>query len=60
MLFYLADGNPSSILQEVEVDIISNSECSNSFAGITDGILCTQTPEGGKDSCVVRIYWFLC
>ena len=37
-------------LHEVEVPIISNAECANSY-NLTDNMLCAGLPQGGKDSC---------
>ncbi|XP_022055650.1 trypsin-2-like [Acanthochromis polyacanthus] len=38
-------------LQEVNVPIVTNSDCSNSYGGITDNMICAGLTEGGKDSC---------
>ncbi|KAI4902244.1 hypothetical protein NFI96_020294 [Prochilodus magdalenae] len=39
-------------LQELEVPIVSNSNCENSYGStITSNMLCAGVPEGGKDSC---------
>ena len=43
-------------LQEVTVQIISDSECNNSYAifgGITDRMICAGDPNGGKGACWV-------
>jgi len=44
-------GGPSSdVLMEVEVDIVSNSECNRNYGGgITNDMLCAARPD--KDSC---------
>lgn len=42
----------SSILQYVNIPIISNIDCNIAYAGsITDGMLCAAYPNGGKDAC---------
>uniref|UniRef100_A0A3B4T767 Peptidase S1 domain-containing protein n=1 Tax=Seriola dumerili TaxID=41447 RepID=A0A3B4T767_SERDU len=42
-------------LQEVDVPVVSNSQCNESYAssniGITSNMICAGLPEGGKDSC---------
>uniref|UniRef100_A0A3P8S6M9 Peptidase S1 domain-containing protein n=1 Tax=Amphiprion percula TaxID=161767 RepID=A0A3P8S6M9_AMPPE len=38
-------------LQEVNVPVVTNSDCSNSYSGITDNMICAGLTEGGKDSC---------
>ncbi|XP_056144800.1 serine protease 1-like [Lampris incognitus] len=39
-------------LQEVQVPIVSNSQCDSSYGGgITDNMICAGLSEGGKDSC---------
>nr|XP_055050406.1 tryptase-like [Misgurnus anguillicaudatus] len=46
------NGTYPDILQEVEVPIVSNSECNFSYNGaITDNMLCAGLNVGGKDSC---------
>ena len=41
---------PSEILLEVEVDIVSNDDCNSSYSGgITNDMVCAASP--GKDSC---------
>jgi len=42
-------GSLSSTLQEVDVNVLSNSQCSNSYSGITSVNVCAASP--GKDSC---------
>jgi len=48
-------GQAPSILQEVEVPVITNQVCSDGYAndsvGITDNMLCAGLGQGGKDSC---------
>lgn len=45
-----SQGAASDILMEVEVDIVSNSECNNDYSGrITDNMVCAS--RSGKDSC---------
>jgi hypothetical protein len=38
-------------LHEVEVPIISNTDCGNAYTGITQNMVCAGIPAGGKDSC---------
>lgn len=38
-------------LQWVDVPMITNAQCSNSYSGITNAMICAGYPEGGKDSC---------
>jgi secreted trypsin-like serine protease len=42
-------GSPSAVLREVDVPIISNTQCSNYYDGITPRMVCAYEP--GKDSC---------
>jgi len=42
-------GSTPSTLQEVNVNVISNAQCSNSYSGITSVNICAAAP--GKDSC---------
>jgi trypsin len=46
-------GSTSSVLLEVDVQVISNSECNNAYGGITDNMLCAQdaSGNGGSDAC---------
>ena len=48
-----SDGSQPNVLQEVEVPVVSNNECSNSYSGIIDSQICAGFPEGEKDSCQV-------
>jgi len=45
-----ASGLPTD-LQWVAVPTVTNQQCSNSYNGITDSMICAGLPEGGKDSC---------
>ena len=46
----ISGGFPSSVLLEVELDIISNQECDEQYGGlITNDMICASRP--GKDSC---------
>lgn len=46
------EGDPANILQEVELPIISNSDCNQAFGGgITDNMICAGYDAGGKDTC---------
>uniref|UniRef100_UPI003AAB5A6E tryptase-like n=1 Tax=Centroberyx gerrardi TaxID=166262 RepID=UPI003AAB5A6E len=38
-------------LREVDVPIVSNSQCSTSYGDITDNMICAGLSERGKDSC---------
>ncbi|KAG7334874.1 hypothetical protein KOW79_001470 [Hemibagrus wyckioides] len=38
-------------LQEVQVPIISNSVCAQSYTYLTDNMMCAGLAQGGKDSC---------
>ena len=38
-------------LHEVQVPIVSNTECRDSYGNLTDNMICAGLPEGGKDSC---------
>uniref|UniRef100_A0A3P9HR28 Peptidase S1 domain-containing protein n=1 Tax=Oryzias latipes TaxID=8090 RepID=A0A3P9HR28_ORYLA len=47
-------GHTSSTLQEVSVPIVSNAQCSATYAeimAITSNMMCAGLTEGGKDSC---------
>jgi uncharacterized repeat protein (TIGR01451 family) len=44
-------GSAPDILQEVEVPILSNTDCATKLIGITANMLCAGFDEGGKDSC---------
>uniref|UniRef100_A0A3P9J8G4 Peptidase S1 domain-containing protein n=1 Tax=Oryzias latipes TaxID=8090 RepID=A0A3P9J8G4_ORYLA len=47
-------GSTSSTLQEVSVPIVSNAQCSATYAeimAITSNMMCAGLTEGGKDSC---------
>lgn len=43
-------------LQEVQIPIISNSDCAKSYGSdtITGNMMCAGLTEGGKDSCQAR------
>lgn len=43
-------GDVSSTLQEVEVEVVSQAECSQVYT-LTENMLCAGVPEGGRDSC---------
>ncbi|KAK3520228.1 hypothetical protein QTP70_019507 [Hemibagrus guttatus] len=38
-------------LQEVQVPIVSNSVCAESYPDLTDNMMCAGLAQGGKDSC---------
>lgn len=43
-------------LQCVDVNIMSEQVCHRAYPGIiTSGMVCAGVPEGGKDSCQVRL-----
>jgi len=46
-------GSTSNVLLEVDVQVISNSECNNAYGGITDNMLCAAdaSGNGGSDAC---------
>merc|ERR1712032_855539 len=46
-------GSTSNVLLEVDVQVISNSECNAAYGGITDNMLCAQdaSGNGGSDAC---------
>lgn len=44
-------GSIASVLQEVDVPLVSNATCNNSYGGITDNMICAGYASGGKDSC---------
>ncbi|XP_063046572.1 uncharacterized protein LOC134440419 isoform X1 [Engraulis encrasicolus] len=53
---YIKEGVPlpsPQILQEVEVQVVGNKQCSCSYGdgAITDNMICAGVPKGGKDSC---------
>ncbi|XP_068225611.1 trypsin-1-like [Palaemon carinicauda] len=50
---FLSEGGPlSSVLNEVEVPILTFEECNSYYPGrITDSMFCAGYPEGGKDRC---------
>jgi len=46
------EGGPTTpTLREVTVPVISNTQCSNYYDGITARMLCAYVDGGGKDSC---------
>jgi len=54
MLYSIESGDWSSVLRQVVVPIISQTQCSQpSFYGsyITDNMLCAGYTDGGKDAC---------
>ena len=40
-----------TILQVVEVPVLSEAECDADLSGITDGMICAAYPSGGYDAC---------
>ena len=51
------DGKPSCILQQVEVPVMSNTDCKKNTKYndkmISDNMMCAGYPDGMKDSCQV-------
>lgn len=46
------EGGPgSSTLLKVDVPVVSNSQCSSSYSGITSNMICAGYTSGGRDSC---------
>uniref|UniRef100_A0A2P2HW09 Transmembrane protease serine 9-like n=1 Tax=Hirondellea gigas TaxID=1518452 RepID=A0A2P2HW09_9CRUS len=45
------DGILSDVLQEADIPIMSNSDCSKTYHFLTDNMICAARPEGGVDSC---------
>ncbi|XP_041376630.1 serine protease 30-like [Gigantopelta aegis] len=44
-------GSAPDILQEVQVPIVSNAECSRSYSNIDGNKICAGFRQGGKDAC---------
>jgi secreted trypsin-like serine protease len=44
-------GSGATILQKVDLPVLSNSQCNSWLGGITDNMLCAGYEEGGKDAC---------
>ena len=46
-------GPSSTILQQVDVQIIKTNDCKEAYKPIdvTDNMICAWHPEGGKDAC---------
>jgi len=45
-------GNASAVLRQVEIPIVSNETCEQSYPnGITSNMICAGREEGGQDSC---------
>ncbi|KAG7231910.1 hypothetical protein INR49_010100 [Caranx melampygus] len=42
---------PDTPLQEVEIPIMSQSECMKNYTVVTDNMICAGTPSGGKSAC---------
>uniref|UniRef100_A0A3P9P690 Peptidase S1 domain-containing protein n=1 Tax=Poecilia reticulata TaxID=8081 RepID=A0A3P9P690_POERE len=40
-------------LQEAEIPVVSNSQCSTSYDSITSNMICAGLTEGGRDTCQV-------
>ena len=55
MIVNLAGGSQPDKLQEVQVPVMSNSDCGKVYGSsqITSKMICAGTSEGGKDSCQV-------
>jgi len=45
-------GDTSAVLRQVEIPIVSNETCQQSYPnGITSNMMCAGREEGGRDSC---------
>uniref|UniRef100_A0A3B3C2Z6 Zgc:165423 n=1 Tax=Oryzias melastigma TaxID=30732 RepID=A0A3B3C2Z6_ORYME len=44
-------GSLAQTLQEVNVPIVSNTQCNSAYGGITNQMICAGLTIGGKDSC---------
>eukprot|EP01065_Artemidia_motanka_P030285 TRINITY_DN362_c0_g1_i2.p1 TRINITY_DN362_c0_g1~~TRINITY_DN362_c0_g1_i2.p1 ORF type:complete len:735 (+),score=294.86 TRINITY_DN362_c0_g1_i2:42-2207(+) len=44
-------GSASSVLREVTYPVITNTECSTMYSGITKNMLCAYQEGGGRDAC---------
>lgn len=53
-LKFLQSGDYSDILQDVNVPIVGNRECTCAYYGITENMICAGLRAGGKDACTVR------
>ncbi|KAG7233724.1 hypothetical protein INR49_006645 [Caranx melampygus] len=42
---------PNEPLQELEIPVISNSECKKIYRGVTDNMICAGLSSGGKNIC---------
>uniref|UniRef100_A0A3P9MK14 Peptidase S1 domain-containing protein n=1 Tax=Oryzias latipes TaxID=8090 RepID=A0A3P9MK14_ORYLA len=48
----LSSGGPlASTLQEVNIPIVSNTQCNSAYGGITNQMICAGLTTGGLDSC---------
>lgn len=48
----LSQGGPTSqTLQQVDIPIVSNSDCANTYSNLTDNMICAGRDMGGQDSC---------
>jgi secreted trypsin-like serine protease len=47
----LQGGATSETLHQVEVEVVDQVECLESYAGLTPNMICAGTPGGGRDSC---------
>lgn len=54
MLSLQEDGDVSENLMAVQVPVVSNARCRQTYDVITSRMICAGEPEGGKDSCGVR------
>ncbi len=44
-------GATSQTLQQVEIPIVSNPDCANTYNNLTDNMICAGRDMGGQDSC---------
>lgn len=49
-----SSGSLAQTLQEVNVPIVSNTQCNSAYGGITNQMICAGLTIGGKDSCQVK------
>ena len=44
-------GATSTTLQQVEIPIVDNPDCANTYSNLTDNMICAGRDMGGQDSC---------
>uniref|UniRef100_A0A3P9J6M4 Peptidase S1 domain-containing protein n=1 Tax=Oryzias latipes TaxID=8090 RepID=A0A3P9J6M4_ORYLA len=50
-VFFSSSGPLASTLQEVNIPIVSNTQCNSAYGGITNQMICAGLTTGGLDSC---------